>query len=366
MTKSVIRAPFPYFGGKSRIAGIVWERFGNPANYVEPFFGTGAVLLMRPTEARTETVNDINGYLANFWRAIVADPEAVAEHADWPVNECDLHARHLWLVNDGFAHVERLKTEPDFYDAKIAGWWVWGICQWIGSGWCVRPEWTGRTNAGRRSRGINSEHWQQRPELSGAGQGVHRVDALRPHLLTDPNLRGDGAGVHRPYQKMPEVGSDRGVTNTAIRSNLVAYFQALQERLRRVRVCCGDWSRVVTPSVTTANRLTAVFLDPPYSTDERDGQLYMTDESGVAAAAREWALTNGDNPRLRIALCGYEGEHAMPESWSVYRWKAAGGYGSQGEGRGRDNASRERIWFSPHCLNQGDLFSAAGVEVAAG
>ena len=33
--------------------------------------------------------------------------------------------------------------------------------------------------------------------------------------------------------------------------------------------------------------------------------------------------------------------------WSVYSWKANGGYGNQGESRGRDNANRERIWFSP-------------------
>jgi DNA adenine methylase len=29
-----IKAPFPYFGGKSAIASLVWERLGNVANYV--------------------------------------------------------------------------------------------------------------------------------------------------------------------------------------------------------------------------------------------------------------------------------------------------------------------------------------------
>ena len=37
-------------------------------------------------------------------------------------------------------------------------------------------------------------------------------------------------------------------------------------------------------------------------------------------------------------------------------WKAKGGYGSQGNGAGRANSGRERIWFSPHCLQPG-LFS---------
>lgn len=43
-----LRAPFPWFGGKSRIASTVWDAFGRVQNYVEPFFGSGAVLLARP------------------------------------------------------------------------------------------------------------------------------------------------------------------------------------------------------------------------------------------------------------------------------------------------------------------------------
>jgi len=70
----------------------------------------------------------------------------------------------------------------------------------------------------------------------------------------------------------------------------------------------------------------------------------------VAHDVREWAIANGDNPMLRIALCGYEGEHAMPESWHVVEWKASGGYGAQASNQARENADKERIWFSPHCL----------------
>ena len=40
-----LKAPFPWFGGKSKVAGLVWERFGDVANYVEPFAGSLAVLL---------------------------------------------------------------------------------------------------------------------------------------------------------------------------------------------------------------------------------------------------------------------------------------------------------------------------------
>lgn len=91
------KRPYPWFGGKHRIAGAVWRRFGKIRNYVEPFFGGGAVLLARPdfdpAHPPTETVNDINAWLCNFWRAVKAEPDAVAEFAADPVSELDLHAR---------------------------------------------------------------------------------------------------------------------------------------------------------------------------------------------------------------------------------------------------------------------------------
>src|SRR3990167_61026 len=81
----------------------------------------------------------------------------------------------------------------------------------------------------------------------------------------------------------------------------------------------------------------------------------------VAHAVRDWAIAHGDDPRLRIALCGYDGEHAMPATWTAHRWKAYGGYGLQSDGTGRENARRETVWFSPHCLatRQPSLFEAA-------
>ena len=84
----ILKAPFPYFGGKRKVADIVWARFGDVYSYVEPFAGSLAVLFGRPTLPRIETVNDLNCYIANFWRALKADPEEVVKYADGPVNEC--------------------------------------------------------------------------------------------------------------------------------------------------------------------------------------------------------------------------------------------------------------------------------------
>jgi DNA adenine methylase len=312
-----LRAPFPWFGGKSRVADVVWERFGDVRNYVEPFFGSGAVLLGRACGARgTETVNDLDGFVANFWRAVALDPAAVWRWADSPVNEADLHARHVWLIqqmDDGFT--DRLMGDPDFHDAKIAGWWVWGICAWIGSGWCSGdgpwwPDADGKLANGNAGRGVN----RKMPHLGDAGRGGPMAD--------------------------------------------------LAERMRHVRVACGDWGRVLGDSVTSRHGTTAVFLDPPYS-DEAGHQISYRTTSGTGTVAhdvREWALANGDNPLLRIALCGYTGEgHDVltDHGWTAHGWKAKGGYGSQGDGAGRANAARETVWFSPHCLDPkaGRLFT---------
>ena len=306
-----MKAPFPWFGGKSRVADIVWDRFGNVPNYVEPFFGSGAVLLQRPHAPGVETINDKDAYLVNFWRAIAHDPEATAHYADWPVSEADLLARHRWLDKQQVT-LERLKSDPAYYNVRIAGWWVWGLCSWIGSGWC------------RQRR--DGDQPEQLPHLGNAGRGINR--------------------------KLPHLGdAGRG-------ERIADYFRALSARLRDVRICCGDWDRVCGESVTVKHGITGIFLDPPYSADEHD--VTYSANSDVGAQVREWAIANGDNPLLRIALCGYDGEHQMPDSWECVAWKAQGGYGSQGKGRGRENAGRERIWFSPACLRpQMSLFSEA-------
>ena len=331
----MLKAPFPYFGGKSRVCEEVWSRFGAVRNYVEPFAGSLAVLLGRPLPFDgVETVNDKDGLLANFWRAMKMHPEEVAHHADWPVNEADLHARHLWLVGQRESLTARLMGDPSWCDPVAAGWWVWGISTWIGSGWCAGEGcWISKDGVfqkrdnGDGDSGVN----YQRPHLGNLGQGVHKK---RPHL---GNL-GQGDAL---------VFDSTGIED----------MRNLQDRLRHVRVCCGDWQRVVQESVVfmSSGVPCAVFLDPPYATEaDRDMGLYAMESGTVAHEVREWCKQHGNDPRLRIALAGYEVEHSELESlgWSVWEWKALGGMsnGSK-EGRGFKNKGRERIWFSPHCLS---------------
>ena len=357
----VLKGPFPWFGGKCRCAAEVWKALGPVDNYVEPFGGSLAVLLNRPDErwrVAAETVNDADSYLSNFWRAIAHDPQEVAHWADWPVIETDLFSRHLWLVNAGKDRISTMETDPDFYDAKVAGWWVWGINAWIGSGWCQgNGPW----------RVVNGEavltdqpvgQWRQLPHLGDAGQGVNRK---LPHLGDAgqginrklPHLGNAGRGVNR---KLPHLGdAGRGVNRKLCpEESLFDYFAQLSDRLRRVRVCCGDWTRVVTTGALSFGDTIGVFLDPPYLGDVRAKDLYRVDNYEISNQVRDWAIANGNNPRYRIVLAGYEAEHAsqMPEAWRCHAYSANRAYGSSnGKSANSDNRKNERLWYSPNCLN---------------
>lgn len=305
---TALAAPFPYFGGKRRAARIVWDAIGDPGGYVEPFAGSAAVLLARPSfkGRRVETINDADGWLVNAWRSIALSPDDVARHAFGPVAEIDYHARLAWLQERRTPDlVAWLEGDPESHDAKAAGWWLYVLACGIGDPFGPGP-WRVIDGHLRDTRKL--------PHLGDAGQGVNR--------------------------KLPHLG-DAGKA-------LSAYMNRLATRLQRVRITCGDWKRVVQPSVTRSKAggdgSLAVFLDPPYATS---GDLYAHAGGTVAETVREWATEAGDSA-MRLVLCGYDDEHdaLLEHGWSVVNGRAGGGAGYSTDPL---NGRRERLWLSPAC-----------------
>lgn len=335
-----LRAPFPYFGGKRRAAPLIWNALGDPGGYVEPFAGSAAVLLARPTVRgrRVETINDADGWLVNMWRAIQQSPDEVAMHAAGPVTEIDYHARLAWLhERRGQWLVSWLEGDPENHDAKAAGWWLYvmacGIADPFGGGpWKVID---GRLvdtrklpHLGNPGRGVN----RKLPHLGDPGRGVNREL---------PHLGNPGQGVNR---ELPHLG-DPG-------QGLIEYMRRLAARLSRVRITCGSWERVLTPAVARARAGgdggIGILLDPPYATS---GYLYAHGDDGpLSTEARQWCLTAPEH--YRIVLCGYDGEHAELEQ---HGWRVIEGRSGGGAGYSTDSTAghRERLWLSPACIGTG-------------
>lgn len=217
----------------------------------------------------------------------------------------EVFGRDRELVAGNPARLERLRSDPGFYDPLVAAWWLWGIDLWIGSGWCRDLE------------------------------------------------------ARAPRPKMPRSDPRRSA-----KRSVAAHLTALQKRLRGVRVLCGDWERAVGPSSLTATlrkqgggRIghTAVLLDPPYETSS---ELYSGSVTKVCRDVWRWAEEHGNDPHLRIVVCGYDGEWSPPEGWATIAWTKRRAYASHA-----GNGERERLWCSPACLpvdrpQQAGLFAA--------
>ena len=321
------------FGGKRTIAIDVWERLGSPTQYIEPFCGSAAMLLAAPKTASLEVVCDASGFIANFWRAVKNQPGKVAEWADYPVSHVDLGARHRWLMEAREPLAPLLQDADWPGDAKVAGWWLWGQCAWIGSGWC---EWSGHNSATTPNGRIPAPGGD-----GGPGQGYGSPGAAKRYGKV-PHASNAGMGI-QAIGKVPHV-SDAGVGDavlwTSAGRTAWKWLHELADRLERVRVMHGDWSRCLNHHYGASD--TAVFLDPPYRAYER---LYGT-EAPVADAVAAWAK---EHPHLRVALCGHVGDYDLP-GWDAVQWSRSGNtYG------GDKTKDAECVWYSPGCLPRAQM-----------
>ncbi len=318
--KPFLTAPFTYFGGKSAIAAEVWDRFGDVDCYIEPFFGSGAALLGRPNPVGLEVVNDLDCMIVNFWRAVKHDPKMVAKYMVCPAFENDHHAMHIKLAHQRDNLRAGLEGDIDFFDPKFAGWWCCGKSRSI-SNFCSR------TGA-----------WKLTPD--------HKLE----------RRVGPGIGISRQF--FGRLSKAKQFTTVA---DALVIVNALAGRLASVVVYCGSWINVfgVLLDFQDVNNTAAIFLDPPYTeVAGRTRRLYAEDDLCVGVEVSEWAIAHGNDPKLRIALCGYIGEYKMPDDWAVFRWKTRGGFGvlsASADGVGRRNAKKECIWFNRACMSSKKL-----------
>lgn len=99
--------PFPYFGGKMKIAEEIVSHFPEHDRYVEPFAGSLAVLLAKPPAAY-EVANDLDHRLIRFWRTL-------RERGDELERYCALtpHSREEYIIAKSEGEVD-----DDLEDAR--------------------------------------------------------------------------------------------------------------------------------------------------------------------------------------------------------------------------------------------------------
>ena len=258
---AILNAPYPYHGGKSRIVPDIWERFGEVGVFSDPFCGSCAGLLGSPYISRREIVNDQNGHIVNFWRALTHDPAGVAFYADHPSFHHDLAARHAWLIDWAREASDYLISDPGYFDVQAAGWWVWGISLWIGGGWCVD---------------VGGPTSDRQPATPARGpQGVAAQRRIPSERMPAVLPTGGGRGVAAQRDKLPKIASRPGADGVAAQRLNVPQATPVFDRIPKMA------SRTPGGQGVSAQRLALPFDQVPYANHTGGGQGVSAQRSDV-------------------------------------------------------------------------------------
>ncbi len=107
-----------YPGAKWSMAKQIVSIMPQHRSYLEPFFGSGAVLFNKPPSA-IETINDIDGDIVNFFKVLRENPEELAEAIKEFAErlkekiDCDVHTSEgfYFMVSDAIDNLVKEMTE---------------------------------------------------------------------------------------------------------------------------------------------------------------------------------------------------------------------------------------------------------------
>ncbi len=200
--KSVLRCP----GSKWRIAGWIISHFSKHHSYLEPFFGSGAVLFNKPP-SNIETINDLDLNINNLFNCIREDPLRLAkiiEATPYSRNEYD-----QTFSTDNYANCKYEKARQ--FLTKC----------WQGHGYRINSYKVGwKNDVQGRERAYAMRHWNELPErlLLAAErlkqvqvEGMPAVDLIKrfnfPGVLIycDPPYLGSTRTAHVKHQYSNEM-----------------------------------------------------------------------------------------------------------------------------------------------------------------
>lgn len=203
-----MRTPLTYYGGKQRLAGRIVSLMPPHRVYLEAFAGGAAVLFAKP-RAERETINDLDGQIVRFWRALRDRPYELAaaisatpySRAEWQRSrsddaEDDVEAARRLLVNvdQSFSRSRESWSIPCIGD---------GRGRWQPGSWENLPPKI--VAAARRMQGVALE---QRDAL----ELIPRWDRADAVIYCDPPY----TGTHRTAPSKGYAVDDAGLWNGLI------------------------------------------------------------------------------------------------------------------------------------------------------
>lgn len=153
-----MNAIMKYPGSKWSISDWIISFFPEHHSYLEPFFGSGAVLFHK-TRSHIETVNDLDGNIVNLFEWIKKDPERLANEIYWTP-----YARQIY--EKAFAAVPENSLE------KAVNFC---ICLNMGHGFRTNGKKVGwKNDVQGRERAYDAKHWCILPDKI-----MHAAERLR-------------------------------------------------------------------------------------------------------------------------------------------------------------------------------------------
>lgn len=130
-----MRTPLTYYGGKQRLAPQIVALMPAHRVYLEAFAGGAAVLFAKP-RAERETLNDLDGQVTRFWRALRDQPQELAQaialtpygRAEWESADADTDddveaARRLLVrIEQSFGRTSTSWARPSLIPDFRARW----------------------------------------------------------------------------------------------------------------------------------------------------------------------------------------------------------------------------------------------------
>ena len=196
-----MKAILKYPGAKWSLAERIVSLLPPHHSYLEPFFGSGAVLFNKP-RSHIEMVNDLDGYVVNLFRCIRENPERLAREV-----------RFTPYSREVFEECYAAEGEDDAY--LLAARFLIRCNQ--GYGFRTNENRVGwKNDIAARERAYAAKHWTELPELifqaaerlrgvqiecRPALEVIHRFNAPNVLIYADPpyvlSSRSGGAKQYR-------------------------------------------------------------------------------------------------------------------------------------------------------------------------